>query len=97
MIVAEFVLEHERDTENFDIFAVGLLKITADSFLSVNMVFSVLKIFKYRYIDGAQNKVMPWQKISIKLNMSIQGCINIHNSALEYFKNKLNKEINNVE
>lgn len=57
----------------------------------------VLKIFKYRYIDGAQNKVMPWQKISIKLNMSVQGCINIHNSALEYFKNKLNKEINNVE
>ena len=47
MLFAEFVLEHEKDTENFDIFAVGLLKITGDSFLSVNMVFSVLKIFKY--------------------------------------------------
>jgi len=57
----------------------------------------VFRIFKNRYIDGNLNKVMSWQKIAKNLNMSIQGCINIHNSALEYFKNKLNKEINNVK
>lgn len=57
----------------------------------------VFRIFKNRYIDGNLNKVMSWQKIAKNLDMSIQGCINIHNSALEYFKNKLNKEINNVK
>lgn len=57
----------------------------------------VYKIFKYRYIDGNLNKLMTWQKIAKKLKMSIQGCINIHNSAIDYFKNKLNKEINNVK
>lgn len=57
----------------------------------------VYKIFKNRYIDGNLNKVMSWNEISKNLEMSIQGCINIHNSALEYFKNKLRKEINYVE
>ena len=47
MIVAELVLEHEKNTTNFDVFTVGLLRMSGDTFLSVNMVFSVLKIFKY--------------------------------------------------
>ena len=38
---------------------------------------------------GEKNKVMPWKKISEELNMSIQGCINIHNSAVEKFKIEL--------
>lgn len=49
----------------------------------------VEKIFEMRYITGEKNKVMPWKKISEKLNMSIQGCINIHNSAVEKFKIEL--------
>jgi DNA-directed RNA polymerase sigma subunit (sigma70/sigma32) len=49
----------------------------------------VEKIFEMRYITGEKNKVMPWKKISEKLNMSIQGCINIHNSAIEKFKIEL--------
>lgn len=49
----------------------------------------VEKIFEMRYITGEKNKVMPWKKISKKLNMSIQGCINIHNSAIEKFKIEL--------
>ena len=49
----------------------------------------VEKIFEMRYIIGEKNKVMPWQKISKELNMSIQGCINIHNSAIEEFKLEL--------
>ena len=42
-----------------------------------------------RYITGERNRVMPWKKISEELNMSIQGCINIHNSAIEKFKIEL--------
>tara|TARA_B100000927_G_C16419702_1_gene450839 strand:+ start:300 stop:887 length:588 start_codon:yes stop_codon:yes gene_type:complete len=49
----------------------------------------VEKIFEMRYIIGEKNKVMPWKKISKELNMSIQGCINIHNSAIEDFKLEL--------
>ena len=49
----------------------------------------VEKIFEMRYITGEKNKVMPWKKISEELEMSIQGCINIHNSAIEKFKIEL--------
>ena len=49
----------------------------------------VEKIFEMRYIIVEKNKVMPWKKISKELNMSIQGCINIHNSAIEEFKLEL--------
>ena len=49
----------------------------------------VEKIFEMRYITGERNKVMPWKKISEELDMSIQGCINIHNSAVEKFKIEL--------
>jgi DNA-directed RNA polymerase sigma subunit (sigma70/sigma32) len=52
----------------------------------------VYKIFNMRYVIGEKNKVMPWQKIGHELNMSIQGCINIHNSAITKFKQKLTKE-----
>ena len=51
-------------------------------------------IFKMRYIEGYKNSVMPWRAISKELNMSIQGCINIHNAALKIFKNKIVKEDN---
>ena len=53
----------------------------------------VNKIFKMRYIDGEKNGVMPWRKIGRALNMSIQGCINIHNSAISNIKQKLLKEV----
>ena len=52
-------------------------------------------IFNMRYIEGHKNSVMPWRTISEELNMSIQGCINIHNAALKIFKNKITKEDNN--
>lgn len=54
-------------------------------------------IFKLRYIDGKKNTVMPWKSISENLRMSIQGCINLHNSALSQFKNKIRKEIQDNE
>lgn len=52
----------------------------------------VYKIFYMRYVIGEKNKVMPWQKIADELKMSIQGCINIHNNAVNKFKQKLVKE-----
>jgi len=49
----------------------------------------VKKIFYLRYVIGKNNSVMPWKNISSKLGMSIQGCINIHNSAINKFKYKI--------
>jgi len=54
----------------------------------------VSRIFHLRYIEGKNNSVMPWKNIGEELGMSIQGCINIHDSALKQFKNKIRKEIN---
>lgn len=51
----------------------------------------VKKIFQMRYIDGEKNRVMPWKRISAHLNMSIQGCINIHNTAITKIKQKVSK------
>ena len=52
----------------------------------------VKKIFTMRYIEGEKNKVMPWRKISSELNMSIQGCINIHNTAISKIQQRVNKQ-----
>ena len=49
------------------------------------------KIVDMRYnVDN--NKLTPWRKIAKELDMSIQGCINIHNR----FINKVKKEGNYV-
>tara|TARA_B100002019_G_scaffold293175_1_gene319167 strand:- start:23748 stop:24353 length:606 start_codon:yes stop_codon:yes gene_type:complete len=50
------------------------------------------KIFNLRYVEGKDNGVMPWKNVSSKLKLSIQGCINIHNSAIKQFKQSFNKE-----
>ena len=39
------------------------------------------KIFSMRY--SGNKKLTPWRKISKEMKLSIQGCINIHNSALK--------------
>jgi len=44
----------------------------------------IKKIFKMRYSDG--KKLTPWKKIAKKLDLSIQGCINIHNNHLTEIK-----------
>ena len=44
------------------------------------------KIFHLRYVVGKNNSVMPWKSISSELNLSIQGCINIHNSFINSVK-----------
>ena len=50
------------------------------------------KIFNLRYVEGKANGVMPWKNVSHQLDLSIQGCINIHNSAIKQFKQSFNKE-----
>lgn len=53
----------------------------------------VLRILKLRYIEAEGNKVTPWRKISDELNLSIQGCINIHNKSIKKIQKQLEKEI----
>jgi hypothetical protein len=53
----------------------------------------VEKIFKMRYVVGQENKVMPWKNVCSKMKLSIQGCINIHNSAVKYVQQELKEEI----
>lgn len=53
----------------------------------------IFKILNLRYEIGFKNKTMPWKDIAKKLNLSIQGCINIHNKFIEEIK----KEIENVQ
>jgi RNA polymerase sigma factor (sigma-70 family) len=52
----------------------------------------ISKIFTMRYIEGQKNKVMPWKSVSESIDMSIQGCINIHDSTIKKLQIKL-KEI----
>mgnify|MGYP006088185767 CR=1 FL=1 len=42
------------------------------------------KIYKMRYKNN--KKLTPWKKIAKKLDLSIQGCINIHNKHLTEIK-----------
>ena len=53
----------------------------------------VSKIFQLRYIDGEKNKVMPWNKVCKFVDLSIQGCINVHNKAIKRIKEELSKDI----
>jgi DNA-directed RNA polymerase specialized sigma subunit len=53
----------------------------------------VKRIFNMRYIIGHKNKVMSWKKIGTVMKLSIQGCINIHNSAINSFKEQLKEEV----
>ena len=62
-----------------------------ESTLEKEKDFRIKKIIDMRYnVDN--NKLTPWRKIAESLDMSIQGCINIHNR----FINKVKKEINYV-
>jgi DNA-directed RNA polymerase specialized sigma subunit len=53
----------------------------------------VKNIITLRYKIGEGNKTMPWKNISEKVNVSIQGCINIHDRFIEEIK----KDLQNVQ
>tara|TARA_Y100000592_G_scaffold88992_1_gene145565 strand:+ start:133 stop:705 length:573 start_codon:yes stop_codon:yes gene_type:complete len=48
------------------------------------------KIFTFRYLEGKGNNLMPWKDVCCQegINLSVQGCINVHN---QYIK-KIRKE-----
>lgn len=50
-----------------------------------------ITIFKERYIKCGSNKLTPWKKISKRLDLSIQGCINIHDKLIKHIQNNINK------
>jgi len=52
----------------------------------------IRKIFEMRYLVGQKNTVMPWKQICKEVDLSIQGCINVHDRGIKYIKEKLNKE-----
>lgn len=55
----------------------------------------VSRIFELRYQQGSGNKVLPWKKVAPCVELSIQGCINVHDMEIENLKRKLrlNKKI----
>ena len=50
----------------------------------------LFKIFYLRYFKGDGNKLMPWRQVCkhAKLNLSVQGCINVHNNYINKIKVK---------
>ena len=49
------------------------------------------KIFRIRYLNK-NKKLTPWRKIAKELDLSIQGCINIHNLAFKKLKKTYQKK-----
>lgn len=49
----------------------------------------VSKIFTLRYKEGVGDKLLPWKSVAPHVDLSIQGCINVHNSVIADIKNKL--------
>lgn len=73
-----FLSEQKKDSD--DVFDIILKKTKSHPDKRVG------RIFYLRYIVGKNNSVMPWKNISKDLGMSIQGCINIHNSVIKNIK-----------
>lgn len=57
------------------------------SFLHKHEDKRAFKIFEMRYFKSKGQKLTPWKYISKNLNLSVQGCINIHNNFIEKIKN----------
>lgn len=87
----------DQDFDKEEVFEPFKEKLSQETFKSILQAINefsdrrVQTIFKMRYIDGEGNKVTPWRKISEQLNMSIQGCINIHNTAIKKIQQKVSK------
>lgn len=80
--IANFKDESKKTDYNSILEIMNLIKSEKDD--------RIYKIFKFRYLEGKNNSVMPWKEISQKdgINLSVQGCINIHNKYLK----KIRKE-----
>ncbi len=91
---------HQQIEENFDcIFETEEEKESSDQ-KTIEEILSKLdefedqrikKIFRMRYFSG-EKKPLAWRKIAKELDLSIQGCINIHNSAFKKLKKTYQKK-----
>jgi DNA-directed RNA polymerase specialized sigma24 family protein len=52
----------------------------------------VKTIFKERYFSNTNGKLKAWKDIAQKVDLSIQGCINIHNKTIKEFQEKITDE-----
>ncbi len=49
-------------------------------------------IFHERYFCGKRGKLKPWKDVARKINLSAQGCINIHDKAIKELSSKIDNE-----
>ena len=49
-------------------------------------------IFHERYFCGKRGKLKPWKEVAEKINLSAQGCINLHDRAIKELNNKIDNE-----
>ena len=49
-------------------------------------------LFHERYFCGKRGKLKPWKDVAKKINLSAQGCINIHDKAIKEFSQKIDNE-----
>ena len=49
-------------------------------------------IFHERYFCGKRGKLKPWKDVAKKINLSPQGCINIHDKAIKELSHKIDNE-----
>lgn len=49
-------------------------------------------IFHQRYFCGRRGKLKPWKDVAKTLNLSAQGCINIHNKAIKEIGSRIENE-----
>jgi hypothetical protein len=52
----------------------------------------VTKIFKERYFASSGRKLTPWKVIAAKMNLSIQGCIDIHKRTIAQFQKQIKND-----
>lgn len=52
----------------------------------------VTKIFKERYFSSDGRKLTPWKKIAEIMDLSIQGCIDIHNRTIAQFQKQIKND-----
>lgn len=52
----------------------------------------VTSIFKQRYFSSSGRKLKPWKQIAKEMNLSIQGCIDIHDRTIKQFQSKINND-----
>ena len=84
------LLSQDKDTDERFVNLESLQKIY--DFVKHHPDKRVDKIFQLRYNEGKGNKVMSWKDVSKEVDLSIQGCINVHNAAIKHIKNKFKHE-----